>query len=587
MLVELGFQVMDTEYGKLRCTVTPASPVSTAAAFDVCRFEAHTGEYDGRACWFFLPAGATYRCERKGLFYFSGTFGLKLTEKLAAPAADWMYPVPQLPPSTGTGIHTSFIVSNKSDTWVTVTLAPTQDTSPESNTHVGSDASLECYVQDMAVCLFASNYHVNSTTCSFLVPKGATVDCQSGVDSEISVLSSLAIPLTRPLLSRTSASSAATATWTNLSCPFSGSKYAPNNCPCNYTGSETHDQYVHMNIASPDSRDNSIWCYASGGEDLCLLSWNKDAKDAQSCSFFLPAHESMACQIQFGTVNVQRTAAIPLSKNIFEKGKSAPPRHWDRIIGYGGRGPRSAGTAVDEVEAVLQWSEYRKKHKKLYASYVEQQTRFEYFKTHLRQIKGLRAAHPRATFGLNAFSDSSIEEWLHRATGVPPAPPAFTQNQYTASTASTASPTASSAKGIDWRSKGKVTPVKNQGQCGDCWAFSATATIESAWAINGNPLVSLSEEFLTDCDYPQSPGGCNGGFPFQAFEFVIKNGIDTERSYPFTGDKTAACTRHWPPTSPVRIQGWVSIPANESAMQEYVTAHTPVSIALDAGQCPS
>ena len=82
----------------------------------------------------------------------------------------------------------------------------------------------------------------------------------------------------------------------------------------------------------------------------------------------------------------------------------------------------------------------------------------------------------------------------------------------------------SAAGGVDWRGKGAITPVKNQGTCGNCWAFSSTASTEAAWSIAGNPLVSLSEEFLTDCNYPQSPGGCAGGFPQQAFKFIIKNG---------------------------------------------------------------
>ena len=68
----------------------------------------------------------------------------------------------------------------------------------------------------------------------------------------------------------------------------------------------------------------------------------------------------------------------------------------------------------------------------------------------------------------------------------------------------------------------------SQGKCGSCWAFSSVATIESAVAIHGEPLVSLSEQFLVDCNFPQSPGGCEGGFNQEAYSFVIKNGIDTE-----------------------------------------------------------
>ena len=116
----------------------------------------------------------------------------------------------------------------------------------------------------------------------------------------------------------------------------------------------------------------------------------------------------------------------------------------------------------------------------------------------LIQIRRLRRAHPEAKFGLNEHSDSSPAEWLRRSTslrrpGPTPKPSAPIRR---------AAPIPSVAP-VDWRTRGAVTPVKNQGKCGNCWAFSAVSSIESAWAIGGNKLVSLSEEFLTDCNYPQ------------------------------------------------------------------------------------
>ena len=84
---------------------------------------------------------------------------------------------------------------------------------------------------------------------------------------------------------------------------------------------------------------------------------------------------------------------------------------------------------------------------------------------------------------------------------------------------------------MDWRAKGAVTGVKNQGACGSCWSFGATGTMEGAWKLAGHDLVSLSEQQLVDC----SGEGCSGGNPGHAIQYAVNNhGIDSERDYPYT-----------------------------------------------------
>lgn len=91
-------------------------------------------------------------------------------------------------------------------------------------------------------------------------------------------------------------------------------------------------------------------------------------------------------------------------------------------------------------------------------------------------------------------------------------------------------------KNVDWRASGLVTDVKNQGQCGSCWAFSAVGAIEGQHARHFNQLVSLSEQNLVDCAFKYNCDGCNGGFPDMAMKYVENNsGIDTELSYPYNG----------------------------------------------------
>jgi len=135
---------------------------------------------------------------------------------------------------------------------------------------------------------------------------------------------------------------------------------------------------------------------------------------------------------------------------------------------------------------------------------------------------------------------------------------------------------------VDWTTKGAVTPVKDQGRCGSCWSFSATGAMESHWFLAKHPLVSLSEQDLvsceTDCD------GCGGGFPRRAMDFVARQGIATEASYPYaSGQGTApACTTKNSTRAAIRVLNYTMLPSDEDEVAAYVAQHGPVSISVDA-----
>jgi len=138
---------------------------------------------------------------------------------------------------------------------------------------------------------------------------------------------------------------------------------------------------------------------------------------------------------------------------------------------------------------------------------------------------------------------------------------------------------------IDWREKGAVQHVKNQGSCGSCWAFGAVGGLEGAWSINKGTLPDISEQELVSCD--KSSEGCNGGWHYTAFDWVRdngENGIDTQSSYPYTGKDDACDTAKTQDGADVAATctGRVDVDKTEDALKEAVGNAGPVSIAVTA-----
>jgi len=135
---------------------------------------------------------------------------------------------------------------------------------------------------------------------------------------------------------------------------------------------------------------------------------------------------------------------------------------------------------------------------------------------------------------------------------------------------------------IDWRANGVVSDVKDQGQCGSCWAFSAVGAIEGQHALSTGSLVSLSEQNLVDCATNYSCDGCEGGWPDKAMEYVIHNGgVDTEASYPYEGmDESCVYNKS---TLGANISRVVQIEyGNMRALYDALGSVGPISVAIDA-----
>ena len=131
---------------------------------------------------------------------------------------------------------------------------------------------------------------------------------------------------------------------------------------------------------------------------------------------------------------------------------------------------------------------------------------------------------------------------------------------------------------IDWRSKKAVNPVKNQGHCGSCWAFSAVAPIEGRNAVKTGKLHSLSEQQLVDCSKAEGNNGCNGGGMDNAFKYAEKHAMNLESEYPYKAheEKCKAKGGH------VRVASFKNVARNNPGQLKAAVANGPVSVGIQA-----
>jgi cathepsin L len=229
----------------------------------------------------------------------------------------------------------------------------------------------------------------------------------------------------------------------------------------------------------------------------------------------------------------------------------------------------SAYTNDEYSTAFTSWV---KEHNKMYAA-DEFLARFNIFKSNMDYVRDWNAAGSSTVLGLNIMADLSNSEYRNIYLG--------TRIDASNVVAQEFVPTEPTADVVDWRTKGAVTGIKDQGQCGSCWSFSATGSTEAASFQKTGKLVSLSEQNLMDCSTAYGNQGCNGGLMDSAFKYIIANkGIDTEASYPYTA-KSGTC-HYTAANSGASITNYKDVAAkSESALQTAVNM-APVSVAIDA-----
>jgi len=220
---------------------------------------------------------------------------------------------------------------------------------------------------------------------------------------------------------------------------------------------------------------------------------------------------------------------------------------------------------------------FKVEYKRSYETPQEDNKRFKIFCKNLLEAEKLNALHPNTEFGVNKFSDLSKEEFSRRYLGCR-TPKNLPKHDGAKDLAPMDLPNY-----FDWRfntSTPVVTPVKNQLECGSCWAFSATENIESIWARAGNQLTELSVQQIVDCD--TRDGGCGGGDPNTAFDYVIgAKGLETESDYPYRA-QNGQCTFDSSKIA-AHISSYESAGTkNEDDMAAYLVAKGPISVCVDA-----
>lgn len=235
-----------------------------------------------------------------------------------------------------------------------------------------------------------------------------------------------------------------------------------------------------------------------------------------------------------------------------------------------------AVAARDVNARASQFQQFATSYGKKYVTLAEYQQRLEIFSRNVDMIEAHNAAKHPWTMAVNEYADMEWSEFTRTRLGYK-REPRLAKNPVNLVGKVTV------PDEVDWRKKGVVTPVKNQQQCGSCWAFSTTGSVEGVHALKTGHLISLSEQQLVDCSGNEGNNGCEGGIMDRAFQYIIDTGgLEEESSYRYEAmDDTCRDSDF---ARVVQIKSYHDVQQYDEDALKAAVAQQPVSVAIEADQ---
>ena len=233
----------------------------------------------------------------------------------------------------------------------------------------------------------------------------------------------------------------------------------------------------------------------------------------------------------------------------------------------------------NQTDEWSRFSNFKEVFTKNYDTYDEMILRFKIFSSNVRvMIEHNNDKTQTFTMGINQFTDLTSQEFKNQYVS------GLNGNLKSYGCKSFSSSGNNLPSSIDWRTKGAVTSVKNQGQCGSCWTFSATGAVEGAWAISTGKLIDLSEQELVDCAKGVAYGshGCSGGQMEGAFKYIMENGQCSNSAYPYLSGDTKLDGTCKTCSSVAHVNSCFDVKPNDQISLKGAVAKQPIAIAIEA-----